>query len=105
MLHTSIPEFNFGPKVIGINSFKLRILAIEGITGLKNIDSAFDDPLNNTEIELLVSYLKRSYNFTDGENNVFSFILNVIKFSSTALESINANYEEFFDNMTVEEAI
>lgn len=87
-----------------IDTKQLRIMAIEGITGLKNINSAFDNQLNETEIELLISFLNRKYFFSECED-VFNFIVNVIKISTNALNLIGANYKEFYDNMSIEEAL
>uniref|UniRef100_A0A6C0AET6 Uncharacterized protein n=1 Tax=viral metagenome TaxID=1070528 RepID=A0A6C0AET6_9ZZZZ len=83
---------------------KRRILSIEGLTGLKNISSAFEDPLNYSEVELLLIFFNKKFNF-DLYDDVYDFILNVAKFSPRSLESIDANYEEFYYNMTFEEAL
>ena len=86
-------ELSFTPKFTSFYSKQSRIMAIEGMTGLKNINGAFENPENNTEVELLVSYLSRMYDFSLCYN-IYDFILNTIKFSPLALDVINANYDE-----------
>uniref|UniRef100_A0A6C0AED9 Uncharacterized protein n=1 Tax=viral metagenome TaxID=1070528 RepID=A0A6C0AED9_9ZZZZ len=104
MIRNPIPEFTFTPSFSSINTHQLRILSIEGLTGLKNIKEAFEDPLNNSEVELLISFLDRKYDFSLYED-AYDFIINIAKFSYTSLEFINANYSEFYDNMTISEAV
>lgn len=79
-------------------------MTIEGLTGLKNLSIAFEDYHNYTEVEIIINYLRVTYNFSEC-HNIYDYLLNVINFSKNGLESINADYEEFYDNMTVDEAL
>lgn len=100
----NVPELSFIPNFKSVNKKSLKILKIEGLTGLMDIESAFDNPLNNTDVELIVSFLNRKFDFSTC-NNVYFFIINVIGFSPRSLETINANYDEFYDNMLLDEAL
>ena len=85
LANQAIPEFTFTPRLQSVDRKQIRISAIEGITGLKDISSEFDNPLNNTEIELLISFLSRKYNFLLCDD-VFYYIINVLKFSQNSLK-------------------
>lgn len=92
-----------------ISKNKLRLLAIQELTGLKNLNHAFDYNINNTEIELLIFFLDRRHNFSlceyEEDNGVYEYITNIIQFSPESLELIGANFKEFYDNLTVFEAV
>ena len=82
-----------------------RIWAIEGITGLKDLDRAFDNHFGSTEVELIVDFLKKKYHLANGGNeDVYDFIINTLQFSDRALNIIEVNYPEFFNCTTIEEA-
>lgn len=100
-----LQSFTFTPVLKNRNNKSIRICAIEGITGLRNIDDAFLNPLNNTEVELLVSFLERKYKLHEVEDDIYFYIRDVIGFSDISLENINANYEEYYDNMSISEAL
>uniref|UniRef100_A0A6C0AD86 Uncharacterized protein n=1 Tax=viral metagenome TaxID=1070528 RepID=A0A6C0AD86_9ZZZZ len=104
LAHTTNNNLFFDSEIYIPKKQEFRILSIEGLTGLKNIKSAFEDTLNNSEVELLISFLDKKYNFSLYED-VYDFIVNVAKFSSRSLKIIEANYEEFYDNMTIPEAL
>lgn len=104
MISDKISEVPYVLNSMKLNTKKYRTMEIEGITGLKNISPAFEDSSNESEIELLIKYLNKKYDFS-AYYDVYDFIVNVIKFSINALEVIDANYEEFYDNMIIEEAL
>lgn len=83
----------------------IRISAIEGITGLKGISHAFENQINETEVELILSFLERKYRFSEEDGyDIRNFLLNVVGFSENSLKFINANYYEFFEGLTTKEA-
>jgi hypothetical protein len=81
-----------------------RIWAIEGITGLKDLEHVFDNAMGYTEVELIVNFLNRKYNLANGDEDVYDFIVNILQFSNRALNIIEVNYRDFFEHMTTEEA-
>lgn len=83
----------------------LKIIQIEGITGLKDLDHVFDDRLNETDIEMIVIFLNKKYDLSLGDSNPFDFIVSVIKFSFRSLRAIKADFKEFYDNMTTKESV
>lgn len=100
-----VPDFSFITDFgKNTNRKKLKIRAIQGITGLEDIEEAFDNSLNKFEVKLLVNFLDKKYNFSLFEEP-YDFILNVAKFSPIALECINANFKHFYDNMTISESL
>lgn len=92
---SEIPTFN--PKL-------RRIVEIESLTGLNDLDRAFDDPLNNSEVELLVSFLDRKYDFSEGRNDVYTFLIQEIGFPERILNSLGLNFPAFYYGMTVSDA-
>uniref|UniRef100_A0A6C0AD52 HNH nuclease domain-containing protein n=1 Tax=viral metagenome TaxID=1070528 RepID=A0A6C0AD52_9ZZZZ len=95
---------NLNQQSFDINKKKLRIIAIEKITGLKYIDDAFLNPGDSTEIDMLITFLDNKYNFSLC-HDIYDFILNIIKFSHKSLNIINLNYKQFYDNITIYEAL
>lgn len=87
------------------SSRELKIIQIEGITGLKGLDQVFDNRLNETDIEMIVFYLDRKHDLSLGDSNHFEFIVSVIKFSFRSLHTIKADFKEFYDNMTTKESV
>lgn len=83
----------------------MRVMSIEGITGLKGLIGAFENNEGLTEVESIVSHLNRTYNLSDGDYDILNYLTGVIKFSEIALESIDVNYEDFYYNMTTYEAL
>lgn len=97
-------EITFNPISDTKNPKQIRIIEIEGITGLTNIESAFENMDNLLEIEALMIFLNKKYDLDSGNYDVFNYIKNVINFSIRTLEAFNMNYDEFYDNMTTDEA-
>lgn len=56
-------------------------------------------------MELLVSFLDRKFHLYLGDDNPYQFIIDVIRFSTRSLAAIDANYKEFYDNMTTKESV
>ena len=89
----------------------LRIMAIEGVTGLKYIKDAFIDCdcfenySPDIEKELLIKFLNKKYNFSSCVGDVYYFIVNTIGFSHVSLKCINSNYKEFYYGMSVEKGV
>lgn len=52
-----------------------------------------------------MSEFEKKYKLDDVDDDIFMYIKNVIGISESALENINANYEEFYDNMTISESL
>ena len=104
MLQRTNRDFVFNPTFSSTNTKSLHIMSIEGITGLSDIESAFENRINETDVELLMFHLNKKYDLSSGDNNVYDFIVNAIGFSRRALVNINADYEEFYDNLTTAEA-
>lgn len=84
---------------------KLRIKEIEGVTGLRGIKEAFENRLNETDVELIVSFLARKYKFSEVYDDIYEFIVDTVGISVSVLNDINANYEEFYDNLNIYEAM
>lgn len=103
--YSNFTDLSFEPSSESINSKNLRIMSIEGMTGLQNIEIAFKNPLNNTEVELLASFLDRKYDLSLGDTDILSFVTNILGFSLRSLQFIHADFEEFYDNLTTIEAI
>lgn len=82
-----------------------RIREIEASTGLRNIDEAFNNILNEDEVELLVSFLAKKYRFSEVTDNIYEFMIDVVGISPDALNNINANYKDFFDNLDIYEGL
>ena len=87
------------------SSREIKIMQIEAVTGLKDLDHVFDDRLNETDIEMIVIFLNKKYDLSLGDNNPFEFIVSVIKFSFRSLRAIKADFKEFYDNMTTKESV
>lgn len=81
-----------------------RIIVIEAITGLINLKLAFIESDHMSEIEAIIIFLNKKYDFRLYEDPYY-FIKEIARFSDRALNSVNANYNEFFYNMTIEEAL
>lgn len=73
-------------------SIWLRVHAIEGMTGLLNLEEAFHNRLNLSEIELIIDHLERKYGFQSGDP--YNFIVNIARFSMNSLKIIEADYPE-----------
>ena len=81
-----------------------KIWAIEGITGLTDLQRAFEDSMWYTDVESIINFLNKKYHLFNGDEDVYNFIINTIKFSERALDYIEVNYPDFFEHMTTEEA-
>jgi len=107
MLTNRQPEefFNLIPNASETNSNLIRIMAIEGMTGLSGLISAFDNMDGITEVEALVIFLNKKYELSDGDYDILNYITNTLGFSTIALKNIHADNDEFYYNMTTIEAI
>lgn len=97
-------------QVIPRTKLEERIIQIEAITGLRNIKSAFTQFSINMnsdiydEVDIILHWLLKRYNISESEN-ILDIMINLIGFSTDALNSIGANNNEFYYNMTIEESI
>src|SRR5258708_2815711 len=107
MLTNSLSDevYNSIPNPYATNNNLVRIMAIEGMTGLTGITSAFENMDGITEVEALVIFLNKKYSLSDGGYDILNFLTNVIGFSKIALNNIHADNEDFYFNMTTFEAI
>lgn len=95
----------FHHQVEEINYKSIRTMEIEGLTGLRGIIGAFENNDGMTEVESLVTFLNKTYELSDDDYDILNYLIGTIKFSETFLQNIGANYEEFYYNMTTNEAI
>lgn len=98
-------NLSFLPIDNPINDKMIRIMALEGITGLKGLQRAFENNDGLTEVESILDHLNRTYNLSDGDYDILNYLVGVVKFSEISLQNINVNYEDFYYNMTTYEAI
>lgn len=80
-----------------------KIIIIQGLTGLQELEQAFENPLNLTDNELIINFLERKYTFESGDP--YNFIINIARFSRQSLKIIEANEPEFYYNMLIPEAL
>jgi len=95
---------NLSDEDLVLSEKEIRLEEISGLTGLKNIENAFDYRQNETEIEALLLYLDLIHTLSNGDGNVRSFLVDILGFSERWLKLIHANSEEYYQNMTSWEA-
>ena len=77
-------------------SQKIRLFTIKSLIGLDDIDDAFENPLNLSEVELLFNFFIRKFDLSKGEEDPYLFILTEIGISENSLELIGANCKEYY---------
>jgi len=83
----------------------LRILEIQGILEIKDISEVFEHRMNRSEIELLIGFFDRKYDLSNGDNDPYNFIKNVIGISEQSLDIVNADQIKYMDTSDTLECI
>ena len=84
---------------------RMRIITIQALLGVRDISDAFENPMNRSEVELLVGFFDRKYDLSNGDNDPYNFIRNVIGISEEAFELIGANQQEYYIHMDTFDAL
>lgn len=86
------------------SKFEERILYLESKTGLRNLKSVFENAAMYDEVSIILGFIIENYTILENTPGLILNSMNHI-FSNEALYLIEADNEEYYYNMTGEEAI